>query len=215
MELSKVKESFASVEETKERLAQEVWKMEDERRQLRIELKEARSALLGSDKPDVARMEELRTKNEKLEETIAGKERELKEKTTELELFRELRQTATAAAVEARRETAELQKANEVLQRKADERVIRLREMQFDAQSKLKDQQISKLESQLALKKEALRKLELKLASTKGRPLGTRTVSVPQRASPGQSRTSSPGPTTLPPLTGRDLPTHPLRNNHG
>ena len=218
-ELAKSRETESLSEERRSRITTEVTTLREERKQLKQELQEARTALLSSDKPDVVEMEQLRAKNQQLLEQVGnlkGKLKTLEEKLTWVE---EAYQTASREGCDRGKEAHDLARMNEELQRKADERAVTLRRLQFDNQNKVQDQLIDKLKHQLAERDDRIRRLESErnsMGSYKGgRPLGTRATSVPRRGSPGTSRTSSPGPgvvpatATLPSFAGRDHPTRP------
>ena len=179
------------------RLNVEVANLKDERRQLKQELQQARTALLSSDSPDLVKMEELRTENAKLKDEIGSMGRQLENAKSDAQWAREAYQTATSEGGDRKKEAAELRQLNEELERKADERAVKLREIQLDNQRKVKDQQIDKLKHLLAEREERIRRLENEknnIGYKGGRPLGTRATSVPRRGSPNTSRTSSPGP---------------------
>ena len=179
------------------RLNVEVTNLKDERRQLKQELQQARTALLSSDSPDLVKMEELRTGNAKLKDDICSMGRQLESAKSEVQWARAAYQTATREGGDRSKEAIELRQLNEELERKADERAVKLREIQLDNQRKVKDQQIDKLKHLLAEREERIRRLENEKSNISykgGRPLGTRATSVPRRGSPNTSRTSSPGP---------------------
>ncbi|KAF8442632.1 hypothetical protein BGX38DRAFT_777949 [Terfezia claveryi] len=215
---SEVKHSRDQVDSAQERMTRlntEVINLKNERKQLKQDLQQARAALLSSDKPDVVKMEELRAENAKLQEEVASLNRQLESTKSEAEYARDAYQEATREGGDRAKEAEELRRLNEVLERKADERAVKLRELQFVNQSKVKDQQIDKLKRVLAERDERIRRLELERYSVGykgGRPLGTRATSVPRRGSPSTSRTSSPGPGTLPGNSA--LPAPVGRDNH-
>ncbi|KAF8425572.1 hypothetical protein EV426DRAFT_51766 [Tirmania nivea] len=218
-ELKHSKDQVASAQERMTRLNTEVISLKDERKQLKQDLQQARAALLSSDKPDVVKMEELRAKNAKLKEEVTSLNRQLESTKSEAQYARDAYQKATREGGDRAKEAEELRRLNEELERKADERAVKLREVQFVNQSKVKDQQIDKLKRVLTEREERIRRLELERNSIGykgGRPLGTRATSVPRRGSPSTSRTSSPGPgalpgnSTLPAPAGRDHPARPF-----
>lgn len=218
-EVKHFRNQVVSAQERLTRLNTEVINLKNERKQLKQDLQQARAALLSSDKPDVVKMEELRAENAKLQEEVASLNRQLESTKSEAQYARDAYQEATREGGDRAKEAEELRRLNEVLERKADERVVKLRELQFVNQSKVKDQQIDKLKRVLAERDERIRRLELERNSVGykgGRPLGTRATSVPRRGSPSTSRTSSPGPGTLPGNSalpapvGRDHPTRPF-----
>lgn len=215
-ELKRSKDQAVSAQERMTRLNTEVINLKDERKQLKHDLQQARAALLSSDKPDVAKMEGLRAENAKLQEEVVSLNKQLESTKSEVQYARDAYQAATREGGDRAKEAEELRRLNEELERKADERVVKLREIQFVNQSKVKDQQIDKLKRVLAEREERIRRLEFERNSIGykgGRPLGTRATSVPRRGSPSTSRTSSPGPGTLPGNStlpaGRDH--HPAR----
>jgi len=214
-ELKHSKNRVVSAQERMIRLNTEVSNLKDERKQLKQDVQQARAALLSSDKPNVVKMEELRAENAKLQEEVASLNRQLESTKSEVQYARDAYQEATREGGDRAKEAEELRRLNEVLERKADERAVKLREVQFVNQSKVKDQQIDKLKRVLAEREERIRRLELERNSIGykgGRPLGTRATSVPRRGSPSTSRTSSPGPGALPGNSapaGRDH--HPAR----
>jgi len=145
--------------------------------------------------------------------------RQLDSAKSEVEWARGAYQTATREGGDRSKEAAELRRLNEELERKADERAVKLRELQFDSQRKVKDGEIGKLRLKLAERDERIRRLEnekINIGYKGGRPLGTRATSVPRRGSPNTSRTSSPGPggsSTITAPSGRDH--HSTRPFHG
>lgn len=182
------------------RLNMEVTNLKDDRRQLNKELQHARTALLSSDSPDLVKTEELRIENAKLKDEISSMGRQLESAKSEVQWARAAYQTATREGGDRSKEATELRQLNEELERKADERAVKLREIQLDNQRKIKDQQIDKLKHILVEREERIRRLEgekSNIAYKGGRPLGTRATSVPRRGSPNTSRTSSPGPGTM------------------
>ena len=217
-ELKHSKDQVVSAQERMTRLNTEVISLKDERKQLKQDLQQARAALLSSDKPEVVKIEQLRAENAKFQEDVASLNRQLESTKSEVQYARDAYQEATREGGDRAKEAEELRRLNEELERKADERAVKLREVQFVNQSKVKNQQIDKLKRLLAEREERIRRLELERNSIGykgGRPLGTRATSVPRRGSPSTSRTSSPGPgalpgnTTLPAPAGRDH--HPTR----
>lgn len=200
-ELRKATRLDVHTKERMTRLNTEVVQLKDERKALRQELQEARAALLDSGKPDLVKMEEFRSQNAKMKDELAAIRRQLENTKSEAAYALNAYQTATREGGDRSKEAEELRRLNEELKRKADERAIKLRELQYENQTKVKDQQVDKLKHLLAEREERIRRLELERNSIGykgGRPLGTRATSVPRRGSPSTSRTSSPGPGALP-----------------
>lgn len=214
-ELKRTKNQIVSTQERMARLNTEVVNLKDERKQLKQDFQQACAALLSSEKPDVVKMEELRADNAKLQDEVSSLNRQLESSKSEVQYARDAYQKATREGGDRAKEAEELRRLNEELKRKADERAVKLREVQFVNQSKVKDQQIDKLKRVLAEREERIRRLELERNSIGykgGRPLGTRATSVPRRGSPSTSRTSSPGPGALP--GNSTLTTAAGRDNH-
>lgn len=213
-QLKKSKDLEVHAQERMTRLNTEVVTLKEDNKQLRQELNQARASLLSSGKPELVELETFRSENAKLKDELGNAERQIETAKSEVEYVRDAYQTATREGGDRSKEATELRRLNEELERKADERAVRLRELQIDNQSKVKDQQIDKLKHLLAEREERIRRLEYErnnIGYKGGRSIGTRATSVPRRGSPSKSRTSSPGPGTLP---GNSIPPAPAGRDH-
>jgi predicted nucleic acid-binding Zn-ribbon protein len=129
----------------------------------------------------VAENKELKTQLEAAKNKIAAAEKEAG-------FVREQYQNASKAVLDVRRECEELQRENTVLKRKADERVVTLRQMANEDAIKVRDQQIEELKISIREKDERCARLAVREGT-----YGLKRGSVPRRiGSPAQSRGSSP-----------------------
>ena len=140
--------------------------------------------LLGDDKPEAGR---LVTENAELKKRLASAKSTAESTEREAAFAREQYQAASAAILEMRREVDGLRASNEELQRRADERVVKLRQLRNDTALAQRDALISGLKTMLKERDDRIQRLEAREAMPAKRNVARRV------SSPAQSRASSPG----------------------
>ena len=140
---------------------------------------------LGDDKPEAAR---LVTENAELKKRLLSAKTMAESTEREAAFAREQYQAASTATYEMRKEVNGLRASNEELQRRADERVVKLRELRNDTAVAQRDARISELRMMLKERDDRIQRLEAREAMPAKRSVARRV------SSPAQSRASSPGP---------------------
>lgn len=192
-DIEKAKRAQKLAEDRRERATNELSKVKAEAARLTADLREARNALMAGPYA-IAAAEKLRVENEELSEKLRAAEKRAAAKDEDFEFLRNQYQEASAVAGETRKEVEELQKANEYLERRASDNIIKLRQMHVDNQVSARDQEIENLKAQLKQRDDRLSRLEkengkrTRATSSRG---PTPTSAVPYRKSPIEPSPSS------------------------
>jgi DNA repair exonuclease SbcCD ATPase subunit len=141
--------------------------------------------MLKTGNPEVSA---LATENTELKKKLEHASNKIASAEKEAEFVREQYQNASKAMFESRKELDALQEQNVVLQRKADERVITLRDLANGEAVRARDEEIKELNQRLKEKDERCARLTIREGV-----YGLKRGGVPRRVgSPAQSRGSSP-----------------------
>ncbi|KAI9766257.1 MAG: hypothetical protein M1840_006671 [Geoglossum simile] len=189
----------------RDQMAVEIFKLKEEREGAQAMLNQARTDLLGSTRPDVAKSamdreqaQRDKTEKERLEKKVGDMNREL-------DFFRAQYQEASSAAAEAGSEAEFLRGEIEILKRKASGEAVKLRQMAISTESERLSRRILELEATLKERNEHLRRKEeeMKLLM-RGKGAVMRAGSTPK--SPKPSRAGSPNPPTPTAITNTTTP---------
>jgi chromosome segregation ATPase len=208
-DVAKLKAEIRNLEKTaekvavhKDRLVADGRKMECKHADLKAELAKALESLNSNDLTSTHG--KLLSENMELKKKVDHLQHKVESTERDAQFAREQYQTASNSIYEVRQENEELQSRCETLKRKADDNIVTLRQMNHHFGVSRRDDEIEQLKVQLKESEERVRRLELEKANTSRKGvLGTRSMSVPKRGSPAQSRASSPNVVPI---------AHPLRN---
>jgi len=201
-EIRRLEKTVDKADAENNRLIADKRKMESKHADLKAQLAKALESLNSDDLTSTHG--KLLSENMELKKKVEHFQHKVESTERDAQFAREQYQTASNSIYEVRQENEELLSTCETLKRKADDNIATLRRMNYDFGVSRRDDEMERLKAQLKESEERVGRLELEKANTfrKG-VLGTRSMSVPKRGSPAQSRASSPNVVSI---------THPLRN---
>lgn len=199
---SALKESFEAVSNTCSTERHQKEALAAENHTLKKKIKELQSAMVESSNPDISKRGQLEVQVETLQREKAELTKKLELVNGEMQYTREAYQSATQAATERTKEVDKLTTENAVLQRRASEIPVQLRQINDDGERERLRERLKTQQAALDAAHNRCRQLEEargQAAYKGGRPLGTRASSSSRRASPVRSPAGSPA------LVGRDI----------
>jgi hypothetical protein len=176
----------------RDRTLSEVADMRVQNTELKSQLEQAHDLLNSS--PSSSKAVSILHNNKELEKLVESLQSKINSSEKELEFIRVQYQNASSATLEMRREMMELHQNQVALQRKADDRVLRLHQLRIDNEVAARDSRVEQLEIMIREREERISKLEQERISNPKRGIwgSGRSVSLPRRGSDVPSRANSP-----------------------
>ncbi|OOQ85607.1 putative HDA1 complex subunit [Penicillium brasilianum] len=190
----RLSEGKASMEQRIEKQREDIFKLKEERSQLKAELEGARQELKNGG-GSLAELETAREEIRRLTSEKASLERKAEYEKNQAEYTREQYQTASTVAAQAGNELRQVRDENEALTRKVQGNTVQLREMNIKNDAVRHLARINELELILASRDDLLRKKEDELREIRKNRPSTRSTSTQPRSPKwaASSRPTSPG----------------------
>lgn len=172
--------------------SKEKTKLAEENAELKRKLAEARDTLMSSENPDIASMTRMQDECEKTQEKNAELEKKLSIVEENLEFVRERYQQASNSGAGLSVEKTELERRIEVLDRKADENVFRINQMQAQNETHELARQLREQRHIVRDREAELHRVKEQLGAMRSGRRETRQSSVPRSPRLGSLGVMSP-----------------------